>query len=344
MSKEPHVVLYPSDTKGCGMYRMFWPGAAIKNSGKPVTIRNRSPEIVVDKSTRKILGINVGDADVVVMQRPGSKQIQEIVPILHEQGKKIIFDMDDSLSLIHPRNPFYKDYDPRVNLNRNWMHIATACRMADHLTVTTKALADEYGKHGRVSIVPNHIPESYLKIQRTFNDIPVVGWAGWTKTHVDDLRVTKGMINKAVVEAKGKFVGFGDTDIFMQLGVRNRYPNENWAFTSVDDYPKRLVGFDIGLVPLQDNPFNLAKSWLKGLEYASLGIVPVVTPIGDYKNLIDIGAAIPASSPKEWYNVVRELILDNDMRLELSTRVRKIASEWTIEGNYEKWWDAWSLV
>jgi len=101
---------------------------------------------------------------------------------------------------------------------------------------------------------------------------------------------------------------------------------------------------DIGLVPLQKSSFNEAKSWLKGLEMASLGIVPVVTPIGNYRDLIDLGMALPAENPKQWYTVVRELILNEDMRLELSDKCRKIASEWTIEGNWEKWWRVWNEV
>lgn len=290
------------------------------------------------------MGINTGDADIIILQRPGSIQIQEIIPILHEQGKKIIVDMDDSLSLIHPRNPFHKEYDPRVNHKRNWMNAAKACEMVDWVTCTTEGLAEEYGKHGRVSIIPNHIPESYLKIERPVNDVPVVGWAGWTATHVSDLAVTHGMINQVLVETGAKFAAYGDTEIFIQLGIRNRPPHACWGFTNIVEYPKKLVGFDIGLVPLQDSPFNQSKSFLKGLEYASLGIVPVVTPTKDYQKLIDMGIALPASTPKEWYTVVKELVLDNEMRQELSDKVRSLASELTIEENWQKWYDAWMNV
>jgi len=341
---EPRVVCYPSDGKACGHYRLMWPGEAVKKTGKPVTVRKRSPEIMVDHNSKKIYGINVGDADVVVLQRPGSRQIQEVIPVLHEQGKKIIVDMDDSLSLIHPRNPFFKDYDPRVNHQRNWMHAAKACEMVDLVTVTTEALAEEYGKHGRVAIIPNHVPESYLKIERPVNDVPVVIWAGWTATHVSDLAVTHGMINQALIDTGAKFAAFGDTGIFTQLGIRNRPPHECWGFTNIVEYPKKLVLADIGLVPLQQSPFNNCKSGLKILEYSSLGIVPISSPTPDNLRLFEMGLGFTASTPKEWYNVVKELILDNEMRQELSDKVRKIAFGLTIEGNTDLWWNAWSSV
>lgn len=338
---KPHVVVYPSDGSGSGMYRMVWPGQAVAMAGNPVTVIPKSPKIAVDNSGQ-VHGINVGSAKVVVFQRPGNYQFTQVIPILQKQGVKVIVDMDDSLSTIHPRNVAFKYYDPRVSHSMNWMHAAKSCELADLVTVTTDSLAKEYGKHGRVAVIPNHVPASYLKIQRPSNKTPIVGWAGWTNTHVDDLNQTHGMINQVLRDTGAKFAAFGDANIFRDLQIRCQPPHENWSFTNIIEYPKRLVGMDIGLVPLRKSGFNECKSWLKGLEYASLGIVPVVTPTGDYQNLIDLGAAIPASTPKEWYDRVKELIVDNEYRLEMSQKVREIASNWTIEGNTEKWWDAWS--
>ena len=336
-----HICVYPSDGTGCGMYRMAWPGNAVKKSGKTVNVLQRPARIAVDQSN-KIRGIDVGTAEVVVFQRPGSYQIAEVIPLLQDQGRKVVIDMDDSLSKIHPRNPAWRVYDPRVNHKTNWMHAAKACSLADLVTVTTDALANEYGQHGRVIIIPNHVPKSYLDISKPVNKTPIIGWAGYTATHVDDLRVTKGAINKVVSETQSRFAGFGDRNIFTELGIKLVSPHESWGFTNINEYAKRLVRFDIGLVPLKTSDFNRAKSWLKGLEYASLGIVPVVTPIGDYLNLIDLGMAIPAETPDDWYRVVRELVEDHDMRREWSEKVRKLAANWTIEGNSFKWWDAWN--
>lgn len=338
-----HVIIYPSDATACGTYRMIWPGNALANIGRPVTVVPRPPTIIAD-TTGKIYGINTGTADIVVFQRPGSYQIPLIIPLLQNQGKKVVIDMDDSLSLIHPKNPAYKTYDPRSNHRINWMHAAKACEMADLVTVTTPALAEEYGQHGRVEIIPNHIPQSFLRIPRPVNDKVVIGWAGYTATHVDDLIVTKGMINQVVAETNSKFVGFGDQKIFQDIGVRHRAPNELWSFTSIPEYPKRLVGFDIGLVPLQPSKFNEAKSWLKALEYAALGIVPIVSPTPDNMRLVELGAAVLAETPADWYKETKELVLDNDKRKELSEKCRQVAAQWTIEANAHKWWSAWEKV
>lgn len=336
-----HVLVFPSDGTGCGMYRMIWPGQAVYNSGKPVNVMNRAPKIAVDKDG-KIQGISIGTANVVVFQRPASYQMPQVIPILQENGVKVVIDMDDSLSTIHPSNAAFKSYDPRRSQLRNWMHVAQSCELADMVTVTTDALAREYGSHGRVAIIPNHIPAAYIQVDRKENPVPVVGWAGFTGTHADDLSVTNGVINQVLESTESKFVAFGDERIFSELGVPAKAPHDLWSFENIETYHKKLVGFDIGLVPLKICPFNEAKSWLKCLEYASLGVVPVASATADNRKFAELGGCIIAEKPADWEREVKELVLDHDKRAEMSQQVRSVASNWTFEGNTHKWWDAWS--
>lgn len=340
MSEQRHVVCFPSDGSGCGLYRMILPGKAVAATGKPVTVMTGSPKIAVDPAGN-VKGINVGSAKIVVFQRPASYQIQQVINILHDNDVAVVIDMDDSLSKIHPRNISYKSYDPTKNHKRNWMHAARACEMADLVTVTTPALSEEYASHGRVEIIPNHIPASYLSIPRPENEVPIVGWTGWTITHPEDLTVTGGMINQVLIDTGAQFMAYGDKDIFTDLQIRNRPPHFQQGFTSIPDYAKTLVRFDIGLVPLKKSLFNSGKSWLKALEYASLGIVPVVSPTYDNMRLVEMGGAIAAHKPREWYDRVRELIEDDEYRNQMSKKCREVASSLTIEGNSHLWHNTW---
>lgn len=336
------VLVLPSDTGGCGYYRLMWPAEACSAAGKPVLVQNRMPKIVVD-TKGNIEGINIGNFKVVVIQRPGSYQIPQVIEIFNDNGVKVVIDMDDSMSKIDPRNPVYKHYDPRINQKRNWMNVAKSCEMADLVTCTTEALAEEYGSHGRVKIIKNHIPRKYLSIPRPENDIPIITWAGWTNTHPGDLSVTSGMVNSVLTKTVSKFMAFGDLNIFNELQVRYNPPNFHHNFESILEYPNQLVRADIGLVPLRLTPFNMGKSWLKCLEYASLGIVPVASPTPDNLLFAELGGCIIAEKPADWERELTDLVLDNDKRLELSKKVREVASEWVIEDHYNEWWDAWSM-
>lgn len=337
---DPFTVVYPSDGGACGMYRMILPGEACKNVGKPVMVVPRPPQIAVDNEG-KIREISTGNAEIVIFQRPATAQMAPAIKMLQAKGVVVVIDMDDSLSLIDPRNTVHKSYDPRLSHNMNWMHAAKACEMADWITVTTPALAEEYGAHGRVSIIPNYVPTKYLSITRPENEVPVVTWAGFTGTHPGDLTQTAGMINQALVETGAAFMALGDLNIFQELKVRYRAPNFHVPFSGFQDYPRSLARADIGLVPLRNTPFNKGKSCLKALEYSSLGIVPVVSPTPDNMRFVELGGALVAEKPSDWHTIVKDLILDTDKRNELSAQVRKVAADCTVESNWELWWDAW---
>lgn len=336
-----NVLVLPSDVGGCGYYRLVWPAEACMAEGKSVLIQNRMPKIVVD-ANGNVQGINIGNYNTVVIQRPGSYQLPQAIDVFHENGVRVVIDMDDSMSKIDPRNPVFKHYDPRINQKRNWMNVATSCSKADLVTCTTEALAEEYGSHGRVKIIKNHVPRRYLDFPRQENEIPIVTWAGWTITHPGDLGVTQGMVGTAIVDAGARFMAYGDQEMFRELKIRYNPPNFHQNFEDVPHFASKLVKADIGITPLRKTPFNEAKSWLKCLEYASLGVVPVASPTPDNRQFAELGGCILAEKPADWYREVKELILDNDKRAELSKKVREVAAEWVLEDNYDKWWTAWS--
>jgi glycosyltransferase involved in cell wall biosynthesis len=105
----------------------------------------------------------------------------------------------------------------------------------------------------------------------------------------------------------------------------------------VRDYPERMFGMNIGLVPLNRVPFSEAKSNLKGLEYAAKGIPFIATPTQEYRILYESGVGRLAETPDEWRDHATEL-LDPDVRREEGERIREIvARDWTIEGRAEQW-------
>lgn len=334
------IMVCPSDETGCGKYRLIWPAEVLQSEGYDVFITKR-PKILVDQSTSppKVIDVMIPkDVKIAVFQRPGSYQISQLIPILQEKGIKVIIDMDDDLSEIHPKNPSYDFYNKPY---RNAEFMIEACNKADLITTTTEALLEKYASHGRGVLIPNCIPERFLKIERSNNDVVQVGWAGWVATHPEDLQITHGAVNEAIAKQQACYVAIGDKDQFNKLGIKLREPHRWVPGVEFDEYPETVSQLDIGIVPLKDTAFNRAKSWLKALEYASLGVAPVVSPTPDNLKLVEEGAAYVARTPKAWKDVVRNLIIKEEERLDLSTRARSIASNWTIEKNSWRWTEAW---
>jgi glycosyltransferase involved in cell wall biosynthesis len=339
------VIACPSDETGCGKYRLIWPAEALASAGHDVLIQKR-PRILVNSKTDPptVVECLLEQTDVVIFQRPGSYQIFQLIPLLHKRGVKVVVDMDDDLSCIHPRNPAYGYYDPNRDPHRNWEWAVKACDAADLVTVTTEALAERYGSHGRVAILPNCVPASFLTVEGKPNEMVTVGWAGYTGTHPEDLQVTHGAVNEALCKENARFLALGDVKSFDKLGIRNRFPHQHQEGVSMEEYPEFVSQLDIGIVPLASTSFNAAKSWLKALEYAALGVAPVVSPTPDNMRMVEAGAAYVARSPKAWLETIRSLVRDERERKELAIRAREFASTWTVEGNAWRWWQAWSTL
>lgn len=339
------IVVCPSDETGCGKYRMIWPAEALKAQGKDIIIQKR-PRILTDQNTNPPTLIDTmlpPGTDVVVLQRPGSYQVTQMIPILHKKGIKVVIDMDDALECIHPKNPAHSYYDPKQSPNRNWEWIKRACDRADAVTATTESLLDTYASK-KGFLIPNCVPERFLGIENKPNEMVTVGWAGWVKTHPEDLQTTHGAINEALSKQNARFMAIGDVDMFNKLQIRNRYPHEFHPGVGFDEYPDVVSKLDIGIVPLADTPFNRGKSWLKALEYAALGVAPVVSPTPDNQRLVELGGAYVARSPKAWRDAVRTLIVNEEERFDLVKRARTLAADWTVEANAWRWWEAWAIL
>jgi glycosyltransferase involved in cell wall biosynthesis len=98
----------------------------------------------------------------------------------------------------------------------------------------------------------------------------------------------------------------------------------------------------VGLVPLLDSPFNRAKSWLKGIEYASLGVPFIASPLPEYRKLAEMGAGVLADTPQEWYEALTHLLADRDHRQTIADFAKDAVRDLTYEAHAHRWWHAWT--
>lgn len=337
------ISVYPADDGGCGHYRLVWPARALIAQGHEVTISAGLPAQWIDDrdGTPQVVGCEAIDADVVVLQRPLTRNLVDVIPFVQDQGVAVVVEIDDDFAAIPPQNISWPICNPRNNPNRNWDHLARACRMADLVTVTTPALARRYGGHGRVAVLPNFVPEWYLQVNQPRTLPLTVGWTGSVHTHPGDLEVTRGAVAKVVADlgAELRIVGTG-FGVGERLGLGADPPGTGWV--ELEAYPYPMAELDVGIVPLADNAFNAAKSCLKMMEFAALGVPVVGSPTPDNLRLHLKGVGLIARKPREWERALRSLITDNDRRAELAGDGRRLMAGLTIEANAERWLDAWT--
>lgn len=353
------VEVHPADDTACGRYRLRWPAAMLASQGHDVVLGSSLNAVWEDRADgstpealanlllrrgggveRRLIGMEAPDADVVVIQRPLRREMADAIPHLQAKGVAVVVEIDDDFSALPPANTVFNSVHPRRNPTSNWEHLRRACAEADLVTCTTPALAARYGHKGRVAVLPNLVPAHYLDVVAE-RDATTVGWSGSVDTHPGDLEVTRGAVGRAVAatEAQFRVVGTGK-GVQGRLGLAD--PPLTCGWVPIEEYPLRVAELDVGIVPLGDSAFNAAKSALKMAEMLALGVVPVVSPSPDNLRLHRHGAGLVARRPRDWERAITTLIRNPGLRSDLAASGRELMRAQTIEGNAERWWEAWT--
>jgi hypothetical protein len=311
-----------------------------------------SPDVVLDVSLPmlwrqtvegpRVVGCQDIDAEVVVFQRPCKREIADAIPHLQARGVAVVVEVDDDHQALSADNPCFADFHPRRNPERNWEHLRRACATADLVTVTTPALADRYGRHGRVAVLPNYVPARYLEITRPAQaPTPLLGWTGTPTTHRGDLEVVGMAVTRALDATDARFLAIGSDATAPLLGIAaGRGDSAAWR-PLTDGYPELVATLDVGIAPLADTRFNAAKSWLKPLEYAALGVACVMSPREEYRRLHGLGVGELAERPRQWEGTLRRLLTDHAWRQQRVEAGRAACRRLTYEVHAERWWEAW---
>lgn len=277
------------------------------------------------------------DADLIVIQRPLAQSVHEIAKAAKRQGIALAADMDDDFHNVHEDNVAFDAVDPTRSPmhNKNWL--MQTLKLCDFITVSTPALMKYVTGKTRGAVVRNRVPERIFDIPSS----PITGSVGWTgtmTTHPADLARARGVLrltesDMAIVgdlAGVAKAVGASRDRVHLAYG---------WA-DSVDQYWRNVSSaMDVGIAPLEPSKFNKAKSWLKALEYLSLGKPFVASPLPEYRLLVDLsGGGEIAHSSTQWATKVRDMLQDGD-------RYREAGMDWarqnTLELHIGEWIGAW---
>jgi hypothetical protein len=324
---------------------MRFPAQALRSQGTPVEIlEGIAAEWADDLDGNPVFRrVIAPEVDVVVLQRPLTRELALSVPQLQAQGCAVVVEVDDDFTCPPSENPAWAQTHPKWSPDRNWRWLMEAIKAADLITVTTPYLAERYGRHhGRVRILPNYVPAWYLSVVRAAPrpaDSPVLlGWPGTPTTHPGDLELTRGAVGRAVAATSARFRAIGGEGTCAVLDIPDGMGEYVPWTKTVASYPYAVAELDVGIAPLRETKFSLAKSWLKPLEYAALGVACVISPLPEYERL---GAGVLAAKPKAWERQLRRLIEDEGWREAVAAKGRQVASAMTIEQHCGEWWDAW---
>lgn len=338
--------VYPADLAGCGHLRLIWPAEVLRSLGHDVTLfppgqQTGLPIAVFERNGKR--GIKLlarPQCDVVVIQRPLDWKWQLAIPAMKQAGVRVVVDIDDDFHALRGDHVGFWHVHPRTSPDHNWQHMAAALREASTVTMTTEALRQRYGKKNGV-VIPNCVPRTYLSLEAERLPMTTIGWSGTTETHPGDLDVVGRAVFNVMKVSGAQFRVLGKRlGVAKALGLsESAVELADWV--PIDQYAGELAKLDVGIVPLAMNAFNEAKSWLKGLEMAAVGVPFVSSPTTPYLDLQEAGMGRTASTPADWGRELGMLVRSPTYREEAAARGREAAAKWTIEGNAWRWAEVW---
>lgn len=304
-------------------------------------------------------------SEIVVFHRPQRAGKLELAKLLKKNGKKIVFDNDDTVKddggLKYGK--YVDEERMKAGLQKLNDYTDDFIKIADLVTCSTEYLANEYRKiNDNVIVLPNCIDPFYfpepLRNEKDVVRIGITGSLGITA----DIEVLKPILNHFKDDKRVKFVLFSLPPAKEDKITRELYHEEYEFWDSIDiewqpfvpaeEYYETLndLKIDIAIIPRADNYFNRCKSNLKFIENSMLEIPCICQTFetGDspyQQDPEDAQYMLQAGNTKEFITQIQKLITNKELRRELGRKAKEyVENKYSIENNAHKWVEAYKTL
>ena len=182
----------------------------------------------------------------------------------------------------------------------------------------------------RIEIIPTVIdlrryPEQKRVDVREQSEPPQVGWIGQRST-ASNLSVYKNLFKRFSAEGQAQFSAIGiDAQLF---GL----PMQSIPWSEESEVAD-IASFDIGIMPLVDEPFERGKCGYKLIQYMACGLPVVASPVGVNCQIVEHGVnGFLAETLEEWEQALGTLLADADLRQRMGMAGRlKVEQKYSVQ-------------
>lgn len=287
-----------------------------------------------------------GRPDVLVFHRPiWSLRLAWWLARLRHRPVRLVADVDDLIF-----DPDLAAYSPAVRngldaegtLRRRFRANRRALTRFPLLTTSTEVLAQALAAlpgrpaPAQVLWLPNAVHCRWQDLPAVpASPEPVLRYLPGTRSHDRDFALIAGVLSdvlRARPQARLDIVGPLSVGLDLppgQVRLRPRVPFE--------DYAPCVAGARVNLAPLEDTPFNHAKSALKVIEAGFWGVPTVCSPLPDARRFVGRGACV-AASPAEWRHWLTRLLDEPDFHAaQVQDLRRRVLAEADIDVQAARW-------
>jgi glycosyltransferase involved in cell wall biosynthesis len=238
--------------------------------------------------------------------------------VRHLSRGRVVLDFDDALYVPPPGG---RDWRSRLRRADEFRSVVT---MADVVLAGSPLLVSWANSVGVTAQlvptcvqIPLQLPERSIDGQEA-----TIGWIGSWST----ARSLVGLADvlRGVHERTGARVVLVGADNL--AAVARMIPGATWRRWKLDRETDDLDNFDIGIMPLEDTPWNRGKCAYKLIQYMAHGIPFVASPVGMNTDIaISSEAGLLAATTDEWTDALTELVADRTLRARLGSAGRRYA-------------------
>jgi glycosyltransferase involved in cell wall biosynthesis len=239
--------------------------------------------------------------------------------------KRFIFDFDDALWIANTS----AENKIAAALKAHWK-TRCLCKWSYKVTAGNAYLcryAQESGAQ-RVILLPTVVDTQhrYNQVKKHHTGKPVIGWTGSHSTlkYLDELMPVLAALQEEIP--------------FTFLVIADKQPNlplKDWQFirwnpaTEIED----LLRIDIGIMPLTEDLWSAGKCGFKLIQYLSLGIPAVASPVGVNKDIVQEGATgFLCPTPAAWHKALQQLIQSPDLRSTMGQKGRsEVMAQYSVQ-------------
>ncbi len=239
--------------------------------------------------------------------------------------KRYVFDFDDAIFLRDSSHPSgFRSRSREVRFRR-------LVRGADRVIAGNAYLRDCGAPHNsRIVLLPTCIDlESYSNWRDDARAEPVIGWIG-TRGNLPYLET----IGPALAQVAA---GAGSPRLKVVCDAFPEIPGvvverKVW---NLEDEARDVRSFQVGVMPLPDDPWTRGKCALKVLQYMAAGVPVVCSPTGANLEVVEEGVTgYFASTAEEWAACLQRLLGDANARRRMGEAARKrVEARYSAAGN-----------
>jgi glycosyltransferase involved in cell wall biosynthesis len=258
--------------------------------------------------------------DLIFLQRKRFSQPR--LGLLRRKAKKVVYDFDDSIMY---RNSTREDPVSHTRQRR----FVQMVKASDFVIAGNEFLKEQvFPINSNVEVIPSSIDgERYDPKDYSSKKEVTLGWIGdhGSIHYLEKMKPIFEEIGKRYPHTELKIV----CDIFFDC-ERMKVVKKEWRS---EEEVTDLQSFDIGLMPLMDDPWSWGKCGLKIIQYQGVGVPVVCTPVGINRDLVEDGVnGFYAMTPDEWVKKLSILIEDVSLREKMGREGReRVMDRYTVQ-------------